>query len=233
MKIKFSITTILFVFTISGSKAQISDSVSSRKPWVKAILPSALIISGAIIKGSEFEKNLQANIRNKVGYDYYCSIDEYFPYAPIAEMYIADLSGAKAKNHWFNQTKYLIISNFISQGITQSLKKIIPPHSFPSGHTTFAFTNATVLCNEFSQNSKVLAYSGYTFAITTGIFRMLNDQHVLSAVLAGAGIGILVTDLVYYFEPLKRFNPFKKSRNITFLPSINNKKIKFYFSYKF
>ena len=237
MKIIHCISVILFLSASLSSNAQVQDSVKTKKLWVKAIVPSVLIISGTAIKGSDFEKNLQTNLRNKVGNDYYFPIDEYLPYAPIAEMYIADLSGAKAKNHWFDQTKYLIISNFISQGIAQSLKRIIIPkitgdlqNTFPSGHTTFAFTNAAVLYNEFDQSSKVLAYSGYTFAVTTGVFRILNDAHKLSDVLAGAGIGMLVTHLVYYFEPFKSFNPFKKSRNITFVPSVNNNKFELYFS---
>jgi len=240
MKIKKYIATLLFVFFICNSKAQNSDSTKTKKLWVKAIFPSALIITGAVMNGSEFEKNLQTNIRNKVGNDYQFRIDEYLPYAPIAEMYIADLAGVKAKNHWFDQTKYFVIANFFSQGITKGLKKIIPKistneshYSFPSGHTAFAFTNAAVLYNEFNQSSKAIAYSGYAFATTTGIFRILNNAHVLSDVLAGAGIGILITDLVYYYEPLKSFNPFKKNKDIIFLPSINNKKFEFYFSCTF
>ena len=87
-------------------------------------------------------------------------------------------------------------------------------NAFPSGHSTIAFTNAAVLQNEFQETSTVYAYSGYAFAATTGVFRMLNNKHYVSDVLVGAGIGILVTQLVYHFEPLKNFNPFKKSKNI-------------------
>ena len=107
------------------------------------------------------------------------------------------------------------------------------PYSFPSGHTTQAFTNAAVLYNEFKDTSPVLAYSGFAFAATTGTFRMINNKHFLSDVLAGAGIGILVTQLVYHFEPFKKFNPFKNSENISFYPQINEENYGFYFACKF
>lgn len=146
----------------------------------------------------------------------------------------------QSKNHWFDQTKYLFISKVITSWITRELKHLTlkerpdgTQYSFPSGHTSFAFTNATVLYNEFHQTSPVLAYSGYVFAATTGTFRMLNNKHWLSDVFVGAGIGILVTNVVYYFEPLKEFNPFKKAKNIVFIPQMDSENYGFYFSYDF
>jgi hypothetical protein len=197
----------------------------------------ALIGAGLIVNNSEFEKNLQYNIRNKVGNDFHNSIDDYFQYVPIAEMYIADMFNVKSKNHWFDQTKYLFISNLISSIVTHGLKRATAktrpdgaPNSFPSGHTSFAFTNATVLYNEFQDSSLLLAYSGYAFATTTATFRVLNNRHWISDVLVGAGIGIFVTNVVYYLEPLKEFNPFKNTRNITLVPIINRGEYGVYFA---
>jgi hypothetical protein len=39
----------------------------------------------------------------------------------------------------------------------------------------------------------------------------------VSDVLVGAGIGIMVTDLVYRFEPLKNWNPFKNKKVSTII----------------
>ena len=213
---------ILFLISITGVSGQVvnhnkTDSLKSKQLLKRSIIPVALITAGAIISGSKCEQNLQTNLRNQVGNTYELRIDDYLQYAPIAEMYIADIAGVKSKNHWFNQTIYLLISNIFSSSITYGLKRITnkerpngSEYSFPSGHTTFAFTNATVLFNEFNETSPVLAYSGYAFAAATGAFRMINNKHWLSDVLVGAGIGIIVTELVYYFDPLKNFNPFKK-----------------------
>lgn len=228
-------------FINAQSKFQMNDSISKNHFLKKSIVPISLIGLGVLINKSSFEKRLKTDIRNKVGNTYELRIDDYLQFAPIVELYGADLLGIKAKNHWFDQTKNLFISNVASSTITFFLKIITGktrPNgkgnlSFPSGHTTFAFTNATVLYNEFKDTSPVLAYSGYAFATTTGAFRVINNKHWFSDVLMGAGIGILVTKLVYHFEPFKNFNPFKNTKNITLIPQFNNNQYGAYLSYRY
>ena len=156
----------------------------------KMIIPVALMVTGIMTSNSPFEKSLHTDIRNAVGNDFDLGIDDYFQYAPIAEMYLADIWGAKSKNHWFDQTKNLLLADLITGTLVFSIKKITAKRrpngadlSFPSGHTTFAFANAGVLYHEFKDNHPILAYSGFAFSTTTGLFRMLNDKHWLSDVL--------------------------------------------------
>ena len=59
---------------------------------------------------------------------------------------------------------------------------------------------------------------------------MANNKHWFSDVLVGAGIGILVTELIYHFEPLKNWNPFINSENITLVPQFDNNKYGIYLS---
>ena len=72
-----------------------------------------------------YEKVLKVKIRNKVGNDFYMSIDDYIQFAPVVEMYIADMLHIQSKNHWFNQSKNLFIANLITTGVTQGLKVTI------------------------------------------------------------------------------------------------------------
>jgi len=233
---------VLILIIIQGPRAlaQLHDSVDHKKLVPQIIAPVTLITTGIIVNNSQFEKNLQENLRMNVGEQFNSDIDDYLQYAPIVELYIADILGVKSRNHWFDQTKYLLISNLITSGITHGLKHLTlkarpngAPYSFPSGHTTFAFTNATVLFNEFQETAPLLAFSGYVLAATTGTFRMLNNKHWLSDVMVGAGIGILVTEIVYYLEPLKAFNPFKKSDSYTLIPKITDREVGFYFLCEF
>jgi len=219
-----------------------SDPLHKKHSLLKSsVLPLSVIAIGIIANNSQFEKDLQSDIRAKVDNDFHFKIDDYFQYVPIAEMYFADALNSEAKNHWFDQTKYLVISNVITAAITHGLKRttlktrpdLSSKHSFPSGHTSFSFTNASVLKHELKNSAPIFAYSGYFFSTTTAAFRVLNNRHWISDVLVGAGIGILVTELVYYFEPLKNFNPLKKSKNISFVPKINQNSQGFYFSYTF
>lgn len=233
------------------------DEISTSKPikfktektlFQKSILPISIIISGATMSNSIFEKDLQKGIREMLPNNYRSNIDDHTRYAPIILLYSADILGVKSKNHWFDQTKNLTLSILITDLLTTRLKRISNKQrpdggddyqSFPSGHTSFAFANASVLFNEFKDSSQLLAYSGYAFAATTGSFRMLNNSHYLSDVLVGAGIAILITELIYHFEPLKKWNPFKKNDNrIALIPKLGKNNLGdtnfgFYFSLQF
>jgi len=217
---------------------------SSKKSLItKRIVPMALITSGILLSTSNFEKSLQKDVRSAVGDDFISTIDDYTRYAPVIQMYAADILGAKSKNHWFDQTRNLMISTLISNGASTILKKEVykvrpgglapgsnHANSFPSGHTTTAFTTATVLFEEFKDTNPVLAYSGYAFAIATGSLRMMNNAHFISDVLVGAGIGIMVTKLVYHFDYLIAWNPFKKMEGIVMGPQFDQNGIGFNFT---
>lgn len=183
---------------------------------------------------------LHNNVRDKVGQNFSYKIDDYTQYAPIVQLYTSKALGFKTENNWFNQTKYLIISNIVSSTIAVSLKRIINKvrpdgdiHAFPSGHTMFAFTNAAVLHKESAYNSRIWANSGYLLACVTGGFRIVNNRHWLSDVLAGAGLGIIATELVYHYKPFKKFNPFKSSKKISVLPTAYKNAYGFLFKYRF
>lgn len=242
MNLKIPVFLLLSLFmSIPTIDAQRIDTLApSRVLLRRSIVPLVLITGGLVLNNSHAEKKLQTNLRNRVGNNFHLPVDDFIQFAPAVEIYLADLAGMKSKNHWFDQTKYLFFSNVISLSITTGLKYALhktrpsgDTYSFPSGHTTFAFTNATVLYNEFSDTSPWVATSGFFFAATTGTFRMLNNRHWLSDVLVGAGIGMAATSLVYYLKPLKNFNPFKKVKNVIFLPQFDTSQYGFYFTYVF
>jgi hypothetical protein len=233
LKLKSIFLIILILSCLKQTSAQVdSITVKENKPkktiLKKSIFPTTLIITGFALNKSTFEKDFTKNVRNQVGNDYEFKIDDYIQYIPMLEMYGADLMGLKAKNHWFDQTKYLAISQLTTaifvHSIKQGMGKQRPdntPHAFPSGHTSQAFVGATVLFHEFKDEHPLLAYSGFAFATTTAAFRIINNRHWLSDVVSAAGIGILVTNVVYHFEPLKNFNPFNKDETTSFVPYYN------------
>lgn len=187
----------------------------------KEILPISLIATGSILNFGNMKYNFQSYIKKTN-----TNIDNYIQYAPIGIMYISDAMGIKHKHTIFNQTKYLALSEICAGIIVHLLKSTLDikrpnkqRYSFPSGHTTQSFVGATTLYNEFKDYNKFTAYSGYLFSTTTGILRMTNNKHWISDVLCGAGIGIIVTNIIYKLEPLKSWNPFKNKKNLTFYPS--------------
>ncbi|WP_323788452.1 phosphatase PAP2 family protein [Psychroserpens sp.] len=199
----------------------------------KSIVPAVLIGSSLLITNSNFEKQFQIDIRNEVGNDFHTNLDDYLWYVPLVEMYAADIIGIEAKHHWFDQSKNAFISHLVNKYTTNAFKGLIVKtrpngynkNSFPSGHTSKAFTSATVLYEEFKDTSPLLAYSGYIFASSTAVLRIANNAHYVSDVLIGAGLGILITKIVYHFDYLFDWNPFKGKENVMIAPTINNETV--------
>lgn len=70
--------------------------------------------------------------------------------------------------------------------------------SFPSAHTSNAFTTATAFATVY-KNKKWVAPLAYSLASLVGISRIYNNAHWASDVMVGAGVGFLSTKLSYYF----------------------------------
>lgn len=249
---KYSVMKTLLFFTflcsISLKSQVLEDSLKSDNVMLKdkglkfkeIILPSSLIVFGTLLSGSSFEKKIAYSINKGSVGRFNIPMDDYIQYIPLAEIYTANFIGVKSENHWFDQTKYLLIANIITSMITHLGKNIINKqrpngsnHAFPSGHTSFSFVNSSVLYEEYKDTSSLLAYSGFGISTLVGGLRIMNNKHWFSDVIVGAGVGILVAKLVYYFKPFKKWNPFKKIANINFIPSINDKQFGIYFNMQF
>jgi membrane-associated phospholipid phosphatase len=205
-----------------------------KKPfWQKSITPLILITTALSINNLPLKQTIQQKIRAPFN-GYSTHLDDYIQYAPIAVMYGFDLYKTKAEHHVWNQTKFLFFSEVLTGitvfGLKYGLGIQRPDSSsytsFPSGHTAQAFVTAQVLHNEFINTNKLIAYSGYLFSSATGLLRIVNNKHWLPDVLLGAGIGVLMTNIIYHFEPLKNWTPkfikTNKDLSLQFYPSFNN-----------
>ena len=69
--------------------------------------------------------------------------------------------------------------------------------SFPSGHSAWAFMGATAVANELGGTSGWYPFGAYLLATAVQVERVADRHHYPSDVAAGAGIGILSTQLGY------------------------------------
>ena len=244
---RYHIFLIIFLFHFLSFSQIDSTQISTKDPkrvfLKRAVVPLSLIGAGLIVnysRGIFGKENLQKNIQERHP-NFSTKADDYLLYGSVVLLYGADILKIPSKNDVFTQTKYLVIATLANAVVVGSMKRIWneerpngQEHSFPSGHTSFAFVMATVLRNEFNDTNPVLAYSGYIFATATGVLRVLNNAHWVSDVLVGAGIGMLVTELVYLFEPLKNWHPFKNKKISTFVsPSFLENKMGLYVNVQF
>lgn len=205
MKKIFCLLSLLF-WSINVD-AQTVDTVGIGLKARHFIAPVSLGTAGLITQG-RMSRHFQQEVRAHYP-DFSSKADEFLIYAPGVFSLGLGAAGVKGKNKFKDQVILAILSSIISQGVTQGLKKIVgyprPDGSgfdaFPSGHTTMAFTSATLLHEEYGHRSVWYSVGGYSVASASGALRVLNNKHWLSDVLMGAGVGIGATKGTYLIYP--------------------------------
>ena len=228
--------------TIPIDSLSIKDTKQIHFKGKQLIIPSVLIAFGAVGIGNDEIESYNSEIREEVkeNIDRKFTFDDYSQYLPAASVYALSAMGIKGKNNYRDKT-IILATSYLIMGVTvNSLKKITkverPDHSgfdsFPSGHTATAFMGAELLYQEYKDTSVWYGISGYVVAAGTGAFRMVNNRHWLTDVVAGAGIGILSTKAAYWLYPSvnKLFAPKNKTNKKTaFIPYYDGSQVGFGF----
>lgn len=136
----------------------------------------------------------------------------------MAATYGLRLCGVKGK-HGYGDMTIILGTAYTLMGISvnslKTITKVQRPdessfNSFPSGHTATAFMGAELLRREYWDVSPWIGVAGYAVAASTGFFRMYNNRHWLTDVIAGAGIGILSVEAAYWLYPFISKTFFRK-----------------------
>ena len=197
-------------------KYRFFKSVEVEKPYRfmddQSFVGIPLIAASLIIrsKKEEFRQNTSdpnpLHARNRLLTSFHTDVDDYIQYAPLVAVTGLKLAGVDGRSDWLRYLASAGMSYAIMAALANSLKysvKEMRPdgstaNSFPSGHTATVFAGATILHKEYGlTHSPWYSVAGYTVATATGVLRVLNNRHWVSDVIAGAGIGILSTELAY------------------------------------
>ena len=145
-------------------------------------------------------------------------VGDVVQYVPRLAVFALRMSGVEGKTT-DNKEYYVrtIGSTLLPIGIVWGMKSSInswrPDHtdqrSFPSGHSAMAFGGAHLLHKEYGQHSPWISIGGYAVATTVAVSRVARDRHHWYDVTAGAAIGILSTELVYFST--KKLFPHKET----------------------
>lgn len=179
--------------------------------YKKLIIPTALIGYGVASLSVNGLKQLNFSTRDEINEHKpdHIRLDNYTQFAPAALVYGLNAFGVEGKHNFRDRTIIYGTSMLITSAIVVPLKHIVKEErpdqsnnlSFPSGHTAIAFASAQFMFREYKDTNFLLGISGYSFAVFTGVYRMLNDKHWFGDVVGGAGFGILSTELAYWLYP--------------------------------
>lgn len=168
-----------------------------------SIAPAAFLAASAAVWG---ERREIREFRNRYIPNFRHHYDDYLQYLPAAAVFGLNAAGVKGKHTVKRAFVSYAFSAVIMGIVVNSIKytaKVERPdgterNSFPSGHTANSFMNATFLHKEYGQyRNPLYSVGAYAASSATAISRELNNRHWVSDVLAGAGIGILSTELGY------------------------------------
>ena len=182
-----------------------------RLHYKNLIIPSLFITYGIASLTVNGLKELNHSTRHEIWEHQpdHIRLDNYTQYAPALMVYGLNAAGIKGKHNFKDRTIIYATSQLMAAAFVVPLKHIVKEErpdgsdhfSFPSGHTATAFSSAQFMFREYKDTNCWLGVSGYAFALFTGVYRTLNDKHWVGDVVAGAGFGILSTELAYALYP--------------------------------
>jgi len=204
------------VNTFTKDTMVIGNSVRSMPkkifPVSMLLVPGAMIAYGITsIDNGELEE-VNEDVKEELWLEHShreIHIDNYLQWAPAVAVYGLNALGIPGAHDFRDRTIIYGLSTAIMASSVFAGKNISKQwrpdgsdkHSFPSGHTATAFAAAEFLRKEYKGLSPWYSVAGYAIAATTGYLRMYNNKHWFGDVVAGAGVGILSTDLAYYLYP--------------------------------
>lgn len=186
----------------SSCCANHAGSAAAEKALRMTYVSVPLITGALLLKGEDTHfRNMRGGHMPKA----YKSSETYIQYLPLAATLGLKAFGVESRSSWGRMAVSGAAGGAIMLAATQSMKNIISTrrpdnsddHSFPSGHTATAFVTATILHREYGHIHPLVSIGGYATAAATGIMRIRKNRHWASDVAAGAGIGILATELGY------------------------------------
>jgi len=209
------------IYFHNDSIHRLNFKYADRQRGIKPYIAPALLISGGT--ALHFMTNAKEHFRDfaQENFAYRGHFEDYAQYAPLATVYALNVLGIKGKNNFGNRTALAIKSILLNEIIVTNLKTwthVQRPsgdaRSFPSGHTSFAFAMAQFMHKEYGEISPWFSIGAYSCAATVGIMRVAKNAHWISDVVAGAGIGMLSTELVYLTHQYKWDNEHLKQWDI-------------------
>ncbi len=204
--IRLLVLFLIIIFQFGQLCGQDTTAVSSSKVKTGYIVGGGLIATGLFLEKQSIKTSFRDWVRERYEIPK-TNFDDILQHMPIVMVYATDLALGNDKKEIGRHTRHMIVTQALTLGtmlitkeITNSPRPNGGSHTFPSGHTAYAFASAGVMYQSFKDDNLWLAYSGYVPAVVVGAYRMIKDKHWVSDVVVGAGLGIVMSHLSYHMD---------------------------------
>jgi len=215
-------------------------ALSSPSRWEKSDWVTASVVAGFtglfFALDDEIKEEVQGS-RNAVTDDFSEIFERFgngaFTIPTLAGLYLYGRFGEDDK---LERTTLLATESFLVSGLFSTVLKVsagrhrpseensadtfdglsINNNSFPSGHTTTAFSIATVVASEY-EHIPLIAPISYGIATLTGFSRLNDNKHWASDVVFGAALGYFTS------KTILRLHSNKKGRHFTIYPQADHR----------
>lgn len=139
----------------------------------------------------------------------------------------ADTTASRLAPKLISAVGAIVINAATTEVLKHSIHELRPDrsanNSFPSRHTSWAFSASTILSNELHRYSPWWSVGSQAAASAIGIQRIAADRHWGSDVIAGAITGIISTELAYLIsrKTFGQNSPWQNSAYYDFRPSLS------------
>lgn len=200
------ITAIVLGYACAWAQPVAADSVApGRVPGINPYVPSLVMGAGLTGLGFGAHYGYPHHFEVTPGHEHGDRGTQFLQYAPLALPWVMKAAGTPTRSGWGRMAVSQGLAAVIMAGTVKGLKSGVTSlrpdgsdtHSFPSGHTAWAFMGATAAAHELAGHSAWYALGAYTVATGVAVERVLDRHHYPADVMAGAGIGIISTELGY------------------------------------
>ncbi|ROT20980.1 phosphatase PAP2 family protein [Muribaculaceae bacterium Isolate-110 (HZI)] len=200
-----AIAALMLLVIVTGplhAATAAADSLARpQRPWTGMAVGAGMLATSAIARQAypDVPADIAAGKNTDRGTD-------WLQYAPLAAPWILKATGVPTRSGWGRMAVSQGIATMLMAGSVKTLKETVSStrpdgsdtHSFPSGHTAWAFMGATMMARELADVSPWYAVGAYAVATGIAVERAVDRHHYPTDIVAGAGIGILSAQLGYW-----------------------------------
>jgi membrane-associated phospholipid phosphatase len=225
--LKIFLLAILLLLSSRLFSQSLQDSqpnlTKTKTEFIKPFIAPVLLTAGGLLTlrecGFMNKFDLQKSIHYELG-SLHTQADDYLQFVPLAATYMLMFSGVQGNNDLINTSLMVMKAEALSMALVYGLKystAMMRPDSsnrlsFPSGHTAFAFTAATILHREYGERSIWYSIGGYTTATAVALMRVWQDRHWVPDVLVSSAIGIASANLICLTHHNRQFGKQKNKQ---------------------